>query len=369
MPSTRPRIKFVQGVCNACLYARKSKDLRIDYAARLDKLKALASKIRSERSSQGVYDCIIPWSGGKDSSTIAFKLRDEYGLNPLLLHFNPLVPTLIGEHNRRVVLEAGFDSIEIKPDREASRQLSIRFLTERGNPKLHWDAGINAAIFQAAIALNIKYIFYAEHGETHYGGRVLSDQAEQIRDYEEVIENQIGDDPSNWTDGSYLSRLKLAPYIMPESHVLNKSAIEAHYFGYYTKWNVMDNYRYISSRVDFATHPAGRSCGTITDFDSLDDYMDDLYYYMQFIKFGFGRAIRDLSRQIQKGEIERSEAVCLAKKYDGEYPVAALPQVLAFLRISEGELQMIIEKHRSNLVWYFNDSNLVNRVHELLFGC
>ena len=32
---------------------------------------------------------------------------------------------------------------------------------------------------------------------------------------------------------------------------------------------------------------------------SLDDKIDNLYYYMQFIKFGFGRAVRDASRLIQ----------------------------------------------------------------------
>ena len=32
---------------------------------------------------------------------------------------------------------------------------------------------------------------------------------------------------------------------------------------------------------------------TFTDFDSLDDKIDCLYYYMQYIKFGFGRATRE----------------------------------------------------------------------------
>ena len=28
------------------------------------------------------------------------------------------------------------------------------------------------------------------------------------------------------------------------------------------------------------------NCGTFQKYDSLDDYIDPLYYYMQFIKFG-----------------------------------------------------------------------------------
>ena len=34
------------------------------------------------------------------------------------------------------------------------------------------------------------------------------------------------------------------------------------------------------------TNPNGRTKGTFTNFDSLDDKIDCLYYYMQYIKFG-----------------------------------------------------------------------------------
>ena len=73
---------------------------------------------------------------------------------------------------------------------------------------------------------------------------------------------------------------------------------------------VDSNYRYVKKELrNFKTNPHGRTEGTFTDFDSLDDKIDDLYYYMQYIKFGFGRAIRDSSRYIQNNEMSRDEAV------------------------------------------------------------
>ena len=95
--------------------------------------------------------------------------------------------------------------------------------------------------------------------------------------------------------------------------------------------------------------------------------MDDLYYYMQYIKFGFGRAIRDLSRQIQNGEITRDEALELAKKYDGEYPEESIGKVCHFLRISEQELINIIDSHRNPKVWRKEDGQWCNKVHETIF--
>ena len=53
---------------------------------------------------------------------------------------------------------------------------------------------------QVAVHYRIPLVFYAEHGESEYGGRVLSEESKKIRNLTEVIEHQIGDDPRNWVD-------------------------------------------------------------------------------------------------------------------------------------------------------------------------
>ena len=191
-PDTRPRILFEDGVCNACKYAEKVKNNTIDFDKRKLELDKLIHKIKKYNFTNNTpYDCIIPWSGGKDSSAVALQLKEDYKINPLLVKFNALIPTAVGLHNCNELLSYGFDSIEIKPNIKISKLLSLRFLSERGNPKLHWDAAINSVIYKTALMTNIPFIFYAEHGETHYGGRVLNKDSERMRNYEEVIENQI----------------------------------------------------------------------------------------------------------------------------------------------------------------------------------
>lgn len=369
MPDTRPRITFKEGVCNSCqiLDETKLRESRVDYQKRDEEFKELLERIKKEsENSSHPYDCIVPWSGGKDSSSVALRLKNEYNITPLLVTFNPLIPTDVGEHNKKALLENGFDSIEIKADRRVSKLLSRRFLIERGNPKLHWDAGVNAGIFRTALITGIKYIFFAEHGETHYGGRILSRDSERIRSYEEVIENQIGDSPENWIEKGIISHKDLFPYLMPYEDEIKKAGIEAHYFGYYKKWNIVENFRYVKKEIDFRTCKRGRTYGTVTNFDSLDDYMDDLYYYLQFIKFGFGRAIRDLSRQIQKGEIQRSEALPLAKKYDGEYPSDSMTHIIKYLNLSEKEIKKILDSHRSSNIWLKKEGIWENKLSKLI---
>ena len=103
MPNTRPRVVFDEnGVCNACNYAETMKNKIIDWQERENELRAL---LDVHRRDDGYWDCIIPWSGGKDSTANAIKLKTEYNMNPLLVTFNPLIPTEVGEHNRRILLE------------------------------------------------------------------------------------------------------------------------------------------------------------------------------------------------------------------------------------------------------------------------
>jgi N-acetyl sugar amidotransferase len=346
MPDTRPRVEFdAEGICNACHAAAEKAD--IDWNARRLEFESYVERLRPKR---GPYDCIVPWSGGKDSSAIAYRLKFELGLNPLLVTFSPLIPNEIGEHNREALLRAGFDHIMVRPDQKVSRHLARRFFVERGNPKVHWDAGVNAIPVQIAVNFDIPLIFYAEHGESEYGGRVLSDEHKKIRDITEVLEHQIGDHPENWVD-DVIKKRDLGPYLYPEVSDVEEVGVTAMYFAYFFPWDIKQNYEYIRDKIDFRRASGGRTEGTFTDFDSLDDKIDNFYYYLQYIKFGFGRAIRDTSRQIQRGHMSREEALKLVRKYDGEPPEAFLGETLDYLDIEPALFWETVDLHRNPEIW------------------
>jgi N-acetyl sugar amidotransferase len=348
MPDTRPRIVFDEdGVCNAC-HTADEKD-RIDWAARREEFLQYVERFRPK---EGPYDCIVPWSGGKDSSAIAHKLKFEFGLNPLLVTFSPLISNDIAVHNREEMLKLGFDHIMVRPNQKVSRHLARRFFVERGNPKVHWDAGVNSIPVQVAVNYRIPLIFYAEHGESEYGGRVLNEESRKLRDFTEVIEHQIGDDPNNWID-DVVNDYDLAPYVYPDLGKVEDVGVKALYFAYFHRWSMYENYQYIKEKIDFRTAPNGRTDGTFTNFDSLDDKIDNVYYYMQYIKFGFGRAVRDACRMIQNGHITRKQGLECVLKLDGEYPNTYLPEALEYLGLSEAEFRETVDLHRNDEIWFF----------------
>lgn len=345
-PSSRPRVTFDEhGVCNACLNAEQKK--LIDWEARKNEFEEIFIK---NRKSSSHWDCVVPWSGGKDSSAIAYKLKFEYGLNPLLVTFSPLIPNEVGMQNRESMIQAGFDHIMVRPNQKVLRHLSKRFFIERGNQKVAWDAGINAVPLQVAVNYKIPLVMYAEHGESEYGGKVLDKESMKKRDFTEVIEHIVGDDPRNWTD-DVVNENDLNPYLYPNIEDIKKVGVTAYYFSYFFKWSMLENYHYIRDKIDFKVCPQGRTEGTFTNFDSLDDKTDNLYYYMQYIKFGFGRAARDASRLIHNNQMTREEGIRLALQFDHEFPHLFFRENLEYLGISEDEFHAVVDQHRNSEIW------------------
>lgn len=345
-PNSRPRITFnEEGVCNACINAEEKK--RIDWGQRK---REFLNLIEGYKSKDGHWDCIVPWSGGKDSSTIAFRLKFEFGMNPLLVTFSPMIPNEVGNHNREQLIRLGFDHLFFRPDQKVHRYLAKRFFIERGNPKIAWEAGKEAMPVKAAVNFRIPIVFYAEHGESEYGGKVLSEESKKTKDFTEVVEHLVGDDARNWVGDKVTSR-DLNPYIYPNTKQVKEVGVRAFYFAYFFKWSMFENYNFIKDKYDFRTCPHGKTDGTFTNFDSLDDKMDDVFYHMQFIKFGFGRAVRDASRMIQNGHITRKEGLESARKYDDEFPSTYFKEVLEYLDMNKKKFHEVVDKHRNPEIW------------------
>ena len=82
MPETKPDLFIdAEGVCNACRsYERRQ---AIDWTRRGQELMEILDRYRSTDKTN--YDCIVPVSGGKDSTYQTLKML-ELGMNPLCIN-------------------------------------------------------------------------------------------------------------------------------------------------------------------------------------------------------------------------------------------------------------------------------------------
>ena len=79
------------------------------------------------RRKDGRWDVIVPCSGGKDSGSLAHRLKYEYGMHPLCLTWSPLLYTNIGMNNFQNMNLSGLDSYLFSPI-ELYREKSQNFV-------------------------------------------------------------------------------------------------------------------------------------------------------------------------------------------------------------------------------------------------
>ena len=116
-------------------------------------------------------------------------------------------------------------------------------------------------------------------------------------------------------------------------------------------YNPQNNYYFAKEKIGLETNPDGRSEGTYTKYQSLDDKLDGLHYYTWFIKTGRGRATEDAALEVRNKIITREEAIALVKKFDGEFPKKYFKDCLNYMGITEKEFFETIEKFRPPHIW------------------
>jgi N-acetyl sugar amidotransferase len=337
--STRPRISFnTDGLCNACVWSEEKKLL--DWKAREDELITL---LENHRSYEGKFDCLVPVSGGKDGSYVAYNLKYKYGMNPLCVTITPALPLPLGEENLRLFVKSGYNHISVNPDHEAMRVLNKTGFIEMGFPYYGWLTSITTAPIKIALAHGISLIFYGEDGEVEYGGstetskKPIYDTEYQKRvylegGYEKVIKN------------SGLSNSQLNFFKYPSDAELVHSKIKLTHWSYFENWDPYRNYLVAKEHCGLREADVANS-GTFTNFSQNDQALYALHTYLMYLKFGFGRANQDASIEIRRGAMNRGQAINLVNLYDGHYPEEFLNLYLRYYQMERDEFDLVIDKY------------------------
>lgn len=112
-PETKPDLLFdEEGVCSACR-AAEDKDKGIDWDQREKQFFEIIDHYKLPEGQTG-WDCIVPVSGGKDSTYQAYFMKEVCGLNPLCVCFETTMVTEIGQKNLDNLTKMGMDVIHLK---------------------------------------------------------------------------------------------------------------------------------------------------------------------------------------------------------------------------------------------------------------
>jgi len=347
LPNTRPQLKIdVHGNCN-CKYSFLKKSVKkINWKEKYKKFSDIVKTIK--KKNKPFYDCLIPVSGGKDSTWQVIECL-KIGLNPLCVTWKTPVRSEIGEYNLKNLINLGVDHIDFTINPKIEKYLILKSFKKMGNIALSMHMAIHGISLNIATNFKIPLIVYGENSANEYGGTDSLAKSSKLT-YEwlqkyGVTNNTTIDD---WTD-DYLTKKKSFAYTWPKNSDFKSNNINAIFLGQYIKWDPNKTFK-IAKKHGFKR--AKNATTGLYNFADIDDqFIITIHHWMKWYKFGFTRLWDNLSIEIKEGKISRKQAIEIVKNPE-KIPLKEINLFCKFLSISLREFFLIAEKFRNQKIWY-----------------
>ena len=341
LPVTHECINFDEdGTCSICKN-HKYKQEEVDWKKREKGFVKLLSSYRDK----GPYDCIIPGSGGKDSTFQWYILVKKYKLRPLAVTFDHGLfrPTVI-ENRERALRRLGIDQLTFKPSWQVIKKTMLEGLKQSGDTCWHCHCGVYAYPAKIAVKFNIPLVIWGEP-TSEYTSYVSYDGSETGR---EVIDEKAfnryinlginADDMYEKLGGQVaLCDLEFARY--PKYEEVKAIGFQSICLGDYISWDTKNQVELIKKELGWKEDPI-EGIPPEYGYEKMECMMYGVRDYLKFIKRGYGRTNHLMNFDIRNGEISREEAIKIVEKYDGRRP-ESLDLFLKWLGITEDEFMKI----------------------------
>jgi N-acetyl sugar amidotransferase len=317
---------------------------KLDWSPRQEELKVLLNKYRSHN---GGFDCIVPVSGGKDGSYIAYTLKNKYGMNPLAITVKPALSLEIGDKNLSNFIQSGFNHIHISTNPKVLDRLNKYGFIEKGFPYYGWLIAIMTAVIKTAANFKIPLIFYGEDGEIEYGGSTESkNKALYNIEYMKRVYLEGGHEKvfERIKEDGDISDSDLSFFQFPKDDEISEIGLSFTHWSYFEPWDSYRNYIVAKEHCGLIEKEDGNS-DTFTNFAQNDQALYALHTYMMYLKFGFGRATQDAGIEIRRGAMSRDQALNLVKMYDNAYPYDLIETYLDYYKMAKDEFDSVLDKY------------------------
>lgn len=342
IPETHETVTFdEEGVCNVCRQQEHKKGA-IDWASRKTDLDKLVADYRGKYA----YDCIVPFSGGKDSTFTLYYLVKEYGLKPLVVQFDHgFMRPGLEENNVRTFKKLGVDVMSFRPNWHVVRRVMLESLTRKGDFCWHCHTGIFAYPMQLAVKLEVPLLFWGEPSAeyTSYYGYDEQEEVDERRFNRFVNLGITADDMMGMIDMKGLDPRDLNPFRYPALKDLRRMKVRSVCLGSYVPWDV-------KAQTDLIERELGWKGAVVEGvpeeypYEKIECFMQGIRDYLKFLKRGYSRTAHLTSIDIRNGRMDRKRALELVHEHDGKKP-ASLDVFLKYVGISEDEFHDIAKQH------------------------
>ena len=346
-PYNRPNIEFdSSGNCNCATGATKD---AVDWVERERLFREVT--LRAKANSTG-WDCVIPVSGGKDSTWQVVKCL-EYGLKPLAVTWRPPGRTSLGQKNLDNLVRIGVDHIDFSINPDVEKKFTYLALVKYGTPALPMHMAIFNVPMNVAAKFGIPLIVWGENSAFEYGGTDEARQGFRLgKAWLERYGVTHGTSARDWVDQG-LSERELVPYFGPGEDELERKGVLAVFLGYYFRWDPQTSFA-VAKEHGFEERAQGARTG-FWNYADLDDDFISIHHWLKWYKFGFTRTFDNLSVEIRNGRLTREEAIAILRKRGDETPHEDIAKFCAWLGITTDHFFEVVEKFRNPDVWTKRD--------------
>jgi N-acetyl sugar amidotransferase len=323
MPDTKPDLHLDKdGVCNACRsYEQRN---QVDWAARHAELLLVLEKYRSRDGSN--WDCIVPVSGGKDSTYQVVRML-QLGLNPLCVTSTTCDLADIGRKNIENLKHLGVDYVEMSPNPRIRAKLNRIGLTQVGDIAWPEHVGIFTIPVRAAVQFNVPLIVWGENSQNEYGGPAAASENSVLnRRWLEEFGGMLGMRVADLVGMEGIQEKNLIPYSYPSDEELARVGVTGLFLGHYLPWDGLSN-ALIAQAHGFHTYEKVAE-GSMVNYENLDNHQHGVHDYFKYLKFGFSRATDHACLHIRRGRLTRQDGLDIVKNLDGKFPWSYLGKSL-----------------------------------------
>lgn len=341
LPETHETIRFnKEGICSVCQnFEQKS---NTDWGAKKNELDAILEKHRGK----GNYDCIIPFSGGKDSVFTLYYAVKVLGLKPLVVSFDHgfYRPNLIETRNK-VLKELGVDFLSFSPNWKLVQKLMLKSFLDKGDFCWHCHTGIFSYPMWIAIEKKIPLVLWGEP----------SSEYTSYYDYSEV--EKVDEDRFNRIINLGISARDMAarlnyefddrdfsPFTYPDAQLLQDLQVVSVPLGSFIPWDVKAQVQIIKSELGWQGDEV-EGVPPEYDYEKVECYMQGVRDYIKYLKRGYARTTHLTSLDIRNGRKTREESIELVEKYEKKIPYN-LELFLKYTGLTEEEFIKVVDKHK-----------------------
>jgi len=360
LPDTRPNLQIgIDGICNACKTNRTKRD--IDWTAREAMFRQVVDHAR--KASSG-YDCLVPVSGGKDSTWQILRCL-EFGLTPLAVTWKTPARTAIGQRNLDNLVEIGVDHIEYRINPKVESRFMLSALEQFGSTAIPMHMALFNIPLSIAVRFGIPLVIWGENSAFEYGS---VDESLTGFKLDSAWLNKYGvthgTEAQDWLDKGF-TRKELSAYFGPTAEQLNTSVLRAVFLGHYFSWDPETSLKAATDH-GFSYDPGGARTGYY-DYADIDDDFISLHHWLKWYKFGFTRLFDNLSIEIRNGRLTRAQALYIIHERGVQTPHADIEKFCAFSGISIQRFFEICETFRNPAIWMREAGRW--KVRNFLIGC